>query len=653
MRNNKKRADAYFGVHVDFHAVKNTENIGAYTIAENIGRYLDEIKPDYLQIDTKGHPGYASFFTQFGETAPGLMADHLKIIREETEKRGISLIAHHSALWDEAACASHPEWAIIEEDGSLSDKYIDCTTDYTDKRFIPMLKELCENYGFDGAWIDGDCWCVYENYRPEFVNRFLNSSEFDSIDKESPDSPSHIAFRKFCKQEFAKFVKYYCTEIKKEFPDFEITSNNAFSAIYPEKTFDEVDFNSIDIFELGFRTHSRCYASGNKPWDMMSWGHPVRLNNTGIPFLGLYACNNHTDRTKRIAANAISLGGGFQIIGMMTPQGEIMMYDIPVIKEMHDFLMERKAFNYRSVPLKNAAVWLSQENTERTKTTGMICDFNELSLSLCDLVVDAGYPVDVVFDFHIKEGKIKDHPVIIIPEHKYISPESKAKLLQYAENGGNLIVTGANSCKQFAELVDANMTDYVGRGIFAATKDLPQYLVGSLDAVIFENYNGEELCTCFGDKQDINYRPVKATAVVEYGEGKVVFIGWDIINSYFERKFFLLPEIMKIALKKAVPAPRAYLSSGTNRVEIIPAQKDDMLLVNVINTTEYYYLNDKTSFGEIPPLHNIEIAVLCKKEPRSVMLEPEHRAAKFTYDGKYAYVKIDILNIHTIITIRF
>lgn len=61
MRNNKKRAGAYFGLHFDFHAHENAEGIGAMTKAENIAKYLDEVKPDYIQVDTKGHYGLASF----------------------------------------------------------------------------------------------------------------------------------------------------------------------------------------------------------------------------------------------------------------------------------------------------------------------------------------------------------------------------------------------------------------------------------------------------------------------------------------------------------------------------------------------------------------------------------------------------------------
>ena len=61
-----KRSNAYFGLHFDFHAVAETKGIGTKTVAENVGKYLDAVKPDYVQVDTKGHPGYTSFFSEYG-----------------------------------------------------------------------------------------------------------------------------------------------------------------------------------------------------------------------------------------------------------------------------------------------------------------------------------------------------------------------------------------------------------------------------------------------------------------------------------------------------------------------------------------------------------------------------------------------------------
>lgn len=66
----KKRAGAYWGLHFDFHAIAAAKGIGTRTTAENIGAFLDATHPDCIQLDTKGHPGYTSFFSDYGDVAP-------------------------------------------------------------------------------------------------------------------------------------------------------------------------------------------------------------------------------------------------------------------------------------------------------------------------------------------------------------------------------------------------------------------------------------------------------------------------------------------------------------------------------------------------------------------------------------------------------
>ena len=117
---NKKRKDCFFGLHFDFHATPDETGIGSMTDPKKVGEYLDAVKPDFVQFDTKGHPGYASFMTAYGNAAPGLEVDHLKIIREETKKRGILLFAHYSGAYEAKVTREHPDWATMEKDGKRS-----------------------------------------------------------------------------------------------------------------------------------------------------------------------------------------------------------------------------------------------------------------------------------------------------------------------------------------------------------------------------------------------------------------------------------------------------------------------------------------------------------------------------------------------------
>ena len=86
-----KRAGAYWGLHFDFHATETNKDIGLRTDAHRLGEFLDAAKPDYIQVDTKGHPGYSTYLTKAGDAAPGMVVDHLKIMTRIS--RGF--ISHH------------------------------------------------------------------------------------------------------------------------------------------------------------------------------------------------------------------------------------------------------------------------------------------------------------------------------------------------------------------------------------------------------------------------------------------------------------------------------------------------------------------------------------------------------------------------------
>ena len=57
----KKRKDCFFGLHFDFHAQPKYGTQGVNLKEEDIRELCRIIKPDFIQIDCKGHPGWASY----------------------------------------------------------------------------------------------------------------------------------------------------------------------------------------------------------------------------------------------------------------------------------------------------------------------------------------------------------------------------------------------------------------------------------------------------------------------------------------------------------------------------------------------------------------------------------------------------------------
>lgn len=81
-----KRADCYFGLHFDFHANEWTRDIGEEFDEKIVERICKEVRPDFIQCDTKGHPGYSSYPTKVGNAAPNISRDILMGWRAVTKK---------------------------------------------------------------------------------------------------------------------------------------------------------------------------------------------------------------------------------------------------------------------------------------------------------------------------------------------------------------------------------------------------------------------------------------------------------------------------------------------------------------------------------------------------------------------------------------
>ena len=97
------RKDCYFGLHFDLHPNKNDTALGRDLTEEMVERLLERVRPDYVQYDCKGHPGYLGYPSKVGTSAPGIVKDSLAIWRRVTARHGVALFIHFSGAWDSLA----------------------------------------------------------------------------------------------------------------------------------------------------------------------------------------------------------------------------------------------------------------------------------------------------------------------------------------------------------------------------------------------------------------------------------------------------------------------------------------------------------------------------------------------------------------------
>ena len=283
-----KRAESFLGIHFDFHAGEDCTEVGKHTTPEMVENIINLVQPDYLQIDCKGHPGVSSYPTKVGHPVPGFVGDPLRVWRDVTARRGVGLYMHYSGVWDSHAVQTHPAWAVINADGSVSDRITSFFGPYADELLIPQLRELAGDYGVDGVWVDGECWAAAPDYSEAALQAFRSATGIQDIPRQ-PGDAHWYEFLQFHRKAFRDYLNYYIAEVKKTYPDFQMCSNWAFTDHMPEPVCAPVDFLSGDYSPQdsvnSARIAGRFLTRQGTPWDLMAWSfstHPERRQKTAV-----------------------------------------------------------------------------------------------------------------------------------------------------------------------------------------------------------------------------------------------------------------------------------------------------------------------------------------------------------------------------------
>jgi hypothetical protein len=351
-----KRADSFFSIHFDFHATEHDMEIGKTFTPEMIDSFLTIVKPDFVQVDCKGHPGYTSYPTKVGNQAGGYTKDILKIWREETAKHNVALYVHYSGVMDAKAVQDHPEWARLLPDGTPDKEKAAYLGDYSDKLLIPQMKEISD-YGVNGAWIDGECWATQPDYSPNLLELFKKETGIASIPKSESDA-HYNDFIEFNRKAFRNYLKRYVDAVHAYNPDFQITSNWSFSSMMPEPVDVSVDYLSGDVagqncvYNAGFQ--ARCMALQGKPWDLMSWGFTYDFGPNGG-----FGGPKSIVQLEQEAAEVMAMGGGFQTYFTQNRDGSIKPWYFKMMGELGQFCRARQPFCKGAETVPQIGLWYS------------------------------------------------------------------------------------------------------------------------------------------------------------------------------------------------------------------------------------------------------------------------------------------------------
>lgn len=655
----KRRSESFFGMHFDFHAGPGQKNIGANSNPELIARMLDAVKPDYVQCDTKGHAGVTSYPTKVGNPAPEIQSDILRMWRKLTAERGIALYAHHSGVWDNTAIEKNPDWAAVDAEGKPSKEKNSVFGPYVDELLIPQLIEMANDYGLDGVWVDGECWAVIVDYSRHATDAYFK------LYSESPPRPGDADYKKYLKfnrDGFREYVTRYINAVHEAAPHFQIASNWLYTSFVPEEPTVPVDFLSGDYSPNDSlntaRFEGRCLQNQRLPafadpslpnhgWDLMAWGFSM---GDGV------MCVKDLPQLYQEAAAIIMLGGGFQFYNRQCI-GSVQDWPVDMWAKLAEFCRAREDLCHNAIPVPQVAILLSERAFYKNKND-LFTPYGNRHIDdirgLLFAALDAGYSTEVLMSHYMLDCDLSGYGAIIIPNLEAIEPSLKDKLIEYVAAGGNLIVTGHNSCELFRPYLDVEIDSVSEKPGKICVWD------GARFAPLVTNYCNVRPCDpsevtghfTFSDESTALLETGQvASTCTKYGKGTISGVYFDV-GPYAGMKTPAVRNFIDSVIGN-VFAPKVRVI-GSHLVEVMLMRGvDGQLRVNLLNTGGVHSDSHYRAFDEIPPLYNLTLEIHTDNAPTAVFCEPEHVKLDFEFDSTAGIARVTLpkLEIHSVITV--
>ncbi|NLH17556.1 MAG: hypothetical protein GX455_13355 [Phycisphaerae bacterium] len=638
------RAESFLGIHFDFHAGRDCTEIGKNTTRAMIENVLTRVKPDYIQIDCKGHPGLSSYPTKVGNPAPGFVGDPLRLFRQVTAERGVGLYMHYSGVWDSEAIRLHPDWGAINADGKVNGNATSFFGGYDDQLLIPQLCELAGDYGLDGAWVDGECWASVPDYGDKAIQAFRAATGIQEIPRK-PGDPKWYEFLQFNREAFRNHLRHYIAEVKKTNPQMQICSNWAFTDHMPEAVCAPVDWLSGDYSPEdsvnSARLSARYLAHQGKPWDLMAWSFTIH----GEKFNG---SNQKTAvQLQREAAVVLALGGGFQAYFTQRRDGSIREEFMPIMAEVAQFCRARQAICHRAEPVPQVALLYSTASHYREMNGLFARDLSRINGTL-QALLEGQQSVDVVSEHHLM-GRMKDWPLIVIAECDYLEPAFKKELIEYVQNGGNLLIVGPQAAGMFADELGVKPKDALQSqprylehgGARVATQDVWQ--AGYLDARV-------RIVGTMYEENDAASSGLPAATIMHLGKGKIAATWFSFSRGYLSTHSPVSRAFLNDLVRRLFPNPLVEVK-GSSDVDVSVNRIRGKLAINLVNTAGPHADTNKPIHDSIPVVGPLEITIRAANKPVAITVEPGGQMLPFEYQDGAAKMTLPTLEIHRVIVV--
>jgi len=640
-RKRPRRKDAFLGIHVALDPARGSGRIGRGVTRRMVRSIIKTVRPDYIQCDAKGPAGLSWYPTKVGARAPGLHGDPLRLWRDVTAARGVSLYVRLAGLEDREAVRRHRSWARVRADGRRDRRRASVFGPYVDKRLLPQLKELADRYGVDGVCVEGDVAAV----EPDFAAAVGRAFRRETGVRRLPTKPAHKhwpALAQFCREAFRRYLRHWVDEVHVHAPALEVAGGDAFAHAMPEPVTANVDFLTAEVPPADAvneaRLIGRCLQRQGKPWDLRLAACRRRPDGT-------VGSTKSADQLKQEAAVVIALGGGAAVSVPQKRDGAVYGWQMGLMAEVAHFCRQRQPLCHRAEPVPQVALLYSgrgyyARGPDRAPAgAGQLAPVHGLLRTLLGL----HYAVEVTMPHHLA-GRLDAYPLVVVPEWPALEPDLPETLLAYVEGGGRLLLVGPEAARPFARALGVT---FKGE---AETRE--QYLafdgrlaaMDTVSASVRIRGSGRAVGRLFDENEAEGHgRP--AASVIAYGEGRIAATYLNLGERFARAATDVARQFLAALVRDLFPKPLVEIE-GDPPIDVVVTRAGEDLVVNLVNTGGPHGVPTVETFDHVPPLGPLTLRVRTARRPERVYCQPGTHHLPFHFREGAAEIELPRLDVH-------
>jgi hypothetical protein len=667
-------------IHLDFHTSEHIPMIGAEFDAEEFARTLDKARVDSITCFARCHHGLIYYDSKRHPERihPNLVNRNLLLEQiEACHKYGIRAPIYTTIQWDYYTAIRHPEWRVIGPEGELAGTkpyeagfYQDLCVNTPYRDFIwAHVEEMLEMLPVDGFFFDivkpTDCSCRY-------CVEGMKEAGLDPTKQADRLAYNKMVLDKF-KLDLSRFIR-------ERNPDATIFYNAGHIGPYIRE--------SKDAY-----THFELESLPSGGWGYMHFPLTMRYaRNLGID------CVSHTGKFhtswgdfhsfKNKAAlefecfRMLALNCKCEIGDQLHPSGKIDKHVYELVGSVYSQVEKKEPWCRGAKAVSEIGLLTTEEFTgERVPAA---------TAGAAQMLHEAGHQFEVL-DLR---SSFDGYRLLILPDGIRLTEDAAAKLEQYVEAGGKLIVTGLSG-------LNPEGTEFALKNLGVRLKDNPQLADDGLPAggrevggfLQYVDYilPGEAIGKGLPPTEHAMY--IKAVEI-EADSGTEVLA--DVVASYFDRTWehfcshrqtpssgkVIQPAVVRNGnvIYFAHPiftlyhknAPRWCKLLLLNAIELLMGQpilshdgpstvfatvneqsQENRWIVHLLHYIPERRSQEIDIIEDVIPLYNLEVAVKVPKDVKSVTCVPEMKPMEFELQDGTVRFTLDELHGHQMIEIAF